>query len=171
MIRCCGLPPPVLLQLRSGGTRQLLLALLGRCTCEFSSERYLLWAGDLDRDGRPDHLIAFGEIGGPVHLYLSGDAKAGEQVRLAGVYNGPESHHHCLEQRRRGVALDDARNFRTRPRMIGMSRRPAASGGRARQSPPGGRPTLQRADCAPAQRAGVVPKARRNTAMKLLVSL
>jgi hypothetical protein len=102
------LPPLTLLQLRSGGARQLLLGLLGRCTGEFSSERYVLWVGDLDRDGRPDYLIGFGEIGGPVHLYLSGDAKAGELVRLAGIYNGPESHHHCRSAVSPGPADDQA---------------------------------------------------------------
>lgn len=79
--------PPVLLQLRAEGRRQLLLGQLGRCTFGFAAAQYLLWAGDLDRDGRPDYLISFADGNGPVHLYLSGEARSGELVGLAGVYN------------------------------------------------------------------------------------
>lgn len=79
--------PPVLLQLRAEGRRQLLPGLLGRCTFSFAAAQYLLWAGDLDRDGQADYLIRFADGNGPIHLYLSGQARAGKLVGLAGVYN------------------------------------------------------------------------------------
>ncbi|ABI89718.1 hypothetical protein CH72_4199 [Burkholderia ambifaria AMMD] len=42
----------------------------------------LIWAGDLDRDGRPDFLMEFGsEIGTNFCLFTSGNAKENEMVR------------------------------------------------------------------------------------------
>lgn len=87
--------PPMLLQLRAQGRRQLLPGQLGRCSHTTDSAAYLLWAGDLDRDGRPDYLISFVDLDGPVHLYLSGEAKAGQLVGLAGVYNVPPAEAGC----------------------------------------------------------------------------
>jgi hypothetical protein len=78
---------PVLLQLRADGKRQLLPGLLSLESFDSGAPRYLLWAGDLDRDGRPDYLVRFAGGSGPIHLYLSSIADAGELVGLAGVYN------------------------------------------------------------------------------------
>jgi len=75
-----------LLQLRVQGRRQLLLGSLGACSYTFHPRKYLQWAGDLDRDGKPDFLVSFIDADGPVHLYLSSTAKPGQLVDLAGVY-------------------------------------------------------------------------------------
>ena len=77
--------PAFLLQLRSGNRRQFLAGQLGRCSKEVAS-RYLLWAGDLDRDGKPDFLVSFVDADGPVHLYLSGRARGNDLVGLGGTY-------------------------------------------------------------------------------------
>ncbi len=74
-----------LLQLRANGKRQFLLSELGNCSRAID-RRYLQWAGDLDGDGKPDYLISFIDADGPVHLYLSGQAKPGQLVGLAGLY-------------------------------------------------------------------------------------
>ncbi len=76
------------LQLRVQGKRQLLLGELGACSHEID-RKYLQWAGDLDGDGKADYLISFIDADGPVHLYLSSAAKAGQLVGLAGIYSSP----------------------------------------------------------------------------------
>jgi len=87
--------PPALLLLRVGERRQLLLGQLGQCTHSFRSRDYLLWSGDLDRDGKPDFLISFVDGDGPIHLYLSSTAKPKRLVGLAGVYNPPSAGVEC----------------------------------------------------------------------------
>lgn len=83
--------PRYFLQLRSHGTRQMLLGELGTCFGieGITAAEYLRWAGDLDRDGTADYLISFIDGEGPVHLYLSGDRKPGQLVGLSGVYASP----------------------------------------------------------------------------------
>jgi hypothetical protein len=58
-----------------------------------SRQDYLLWAGDLDGDGKPDLILNHGEPGIQVALYLSSLAKDGELVGLAGrfQYSDPSS--------------------------------------------------------------------------------
>jgi hypothetical protein len=87
--------PPALLQLRAQGKRQMLLGQLGLCSHTFKSEDYLLWAGDIDRDGKPDFLISFVDGDGPIHLYLSSAAKPQQLAGLAGVYNTPPTGAKC----------------------------------------------------------------------------
>jgi hypothetical protein len=87
--------PPAVLLLRSGERRQLLLGQLGLCTHTFRSKDYLLWAGDLDGDGKPDFLISFVDGDGPIHLYLSSTAKPKRLVGLAGIYNPPSAGVEC----------------------------------------------------------------------------
>jgi hypothetical protein len=85
----------VLLQLRTPSARQLLLGTLGSCWGTFDPKRYLLWAGDLDRDGHLDLLVSFVDEDGPVHLYLSSVAQPGQLVGLAGVYLAPPFSGEC----------------------------------------------------------------------------
>jgi hypothetical protein len=87
--------PPALLQLRGQGKRQLLLGQLGLCSHTFKSEDYLLWAGDIDRDGEADFLVSFVDGDGPIHLYLSSAAKPQQPAGLAGVYNTPPTDAKC----------------------------------------------------------------------------
>ena len=87
--------PPAVLLLHSGERRQLLLGQLGLCTHTFRSKDYLLWAGDLDGDGKPDFLISFVDGDGPIHLYLSSTAKPKRLVGLAGIYNPPSAGVEC----------------------------------------------------------------------------
>lgn len=75
------------LQLRTPRQRQLLGG-LGSCSHEVSTG-YFLWAGDLDRDGKPDYLISFVDADGEVILYLSSIANPAEMVGRAGIYNAP----------------------------------------------------------------------------------
>ena len=83
------------LQLRAQNKRQLLLGMLDMCSGSVNSEDYLLWAGDLDGDGKPDYLISFVDTDGPVHLYLSSAATPKQLVGLAGVYNIPPDEVAC----------------------------------------------------------------------------
>lgn len=76
-----------ILQLRAFGQRQLL-GQLGVCSQQVTTG-YFLWAGDLDRDGRPDYLVSFVDADGQVILYLSGAATSHELVGMGGVYNAP----------------------------------------------------------------------------------
>lgn len=79
-----------LLQLRAQGRRQLLLGELGTCSQAVGSDAsYLLWAGDLDRDGKPDYLVSFVDAAGQVQLYLSSLARTGQIVGLAGIHEAP----------------------------------------------------------------------------------
>ncbi|MDR2678012.1 MAG: hypothetical protein LBB51_01055 [Zoogloeaceae bacterium] len=79
-----GRPPSFLLQLRAEGKRQLLPGELGICSHEIDLN-YLLWAGDMDRDGKADYLVSYLDADGPIHLYLSSLRKTGQLVGLAGV--------------------------------------------------------------------------------------
>ena len=72
-----------LLQLRAEGKRQLLTGELAKCSHRVD-RGYLLWAGDMDKDGKADYLVNYHEPDG-VRLYLSGLRKAGQLVGLAGV--------------------------------------------------------------------------------------
>lgn len=76
------------LQLRRARVRQMLPGTLGDCSGTIARP-FLLWAGDLDRDGRVDLLVSYVDADGPVHLYLSGAAAPGQLVGLAGVYHAP----------------------------------------------------------------------------------
>lgn len=75
------------LQLRTREQRQML-GQVGACSGMVSTG-YFLWAGDLDRDGRPDFLISFVDADGQVVLYLSGMAAAGEIVGIGGIFDAP----------------------------------------------------------------------------------
>jgi hypothetical protein len=81
--------PIAILQLREYNKRQLLPGQLGTCSGLFHPNRYLLWAGDLDRDTKPDYLISYVDEDGPVHLFLSSVAKQDQLVGLGGVYQAP----------------------------------------------------------------------------------
>jgi hypothetical protein len=78
----------LLLQLRTQEKRQLLPGAFGMCSGEITPN-YLLWAGDLDRDGKPDFLVSYIDADGPVHLFLSGVAKSTQIVGLGSVFNSP----------------------------------------------------------------------------------
>jgi len=67
----------------------MLYGRLGTRSGVFQPRQYLLWSGDLDRDGKPDFLISFIDADGPVHLYLSSIAKHGNLIRLAGIFDSP----------------------------------------------------------------------------------
>jgi hypothetical protein len=88
--------PAYFLQLRADGKRQLLPGQLGTCSQALSSDAdYLLWSGDLDGDGKPDYLISFADGGGQEHLYLSGSARPGQIVGLAGAHLTPADDGEC----------------------------------------------------------------------------
>ena len=79
------------LQLRTAGRRQMLLGVLASCSGADSmvqNPNYLQWAGDLDRDAKPDFLVSYIDADGVVHLYLSGLAQANDMVGLAGSSSG-----------------------------------------------------------------------------------
>lgn len=79
---------PIHLQLRSASARQLLDGTLSDCGSPVSPA-YLVWAGDLDRDGRSDVVVSFVDADGPVHLYLSGARQGAQLVALAGTFEAP----------------------------------------------------------------------------------
>lgn len=90
--------PPFYLQLRSNGKRQLLPGVFGGCTTSVAPGEYLQWAGDMDGDGKPDYLISWittANQGGGVDLYLSGLARPGQLVGLAGAYDVPSGGGEC----------------------------------------------------------------------------
>jgi len=83
------------LQLRARGDRQLL-GELGRCSREVSRD-YLLWAGELDGDGKPDFLVSFKDADGEAVLFLSGaGGTRGEPlVGVGGTYAYPPADVEC----------------------------------------------------------------------------
>lgn len=81
------------LQLRAHGQRQML-GELGSCWHELSTD-YLLWAGDMDRDGKPDYLISFVDADGQVVLYLSSVAEMKGKIGVATVYDSPPNGGEC----------------------------------------------------------------------------
>lgn len=84
-----------LLQLRLPGQRQMLEE-LGACSHAVPSD-FLLWAGDLDGDGKPDFLISYIDGDGEVHLYLGAQAEARQIVGLAGSYVAPPVSAACAD--------------------------------------------------------------------------
>jgi hypothetical protein len=78
----------LLLQLRTPKERQLLPGAFGMCSGEVTPD-YLLWAGDLDSDSKPDFLVSYIDADGPVHLFLSSAANRSQLVGLASVFNSP----------------------------------------------------------------------------------
>lgn len=78
-------PASLYLQLREDGRRQLLPGWLASCAADgVPTSDFLHWAGDLDRDGRADYVVRFGDNVGDVHLYLSSEADPAALVGLAG---------------------------------------------------------------------------------------
>lgn len=76
---------PIFLLLRAAGAQQLLSEQIAACSGELNLE-YLLWSGDLDRDGRTDYLIDYTDSAmGTVRFYLSSYAKPGQLVGEAGI--------------------------------------------------------------------------------------
>ena len=74
---------PISLDLRTGRRHQSL-GLMGSCD-DVPWRKYLLWAGDLDGDGRPDLVVQLDlAFGGEIALYLSSLAGRGEFVGEAG---------------------------------------------------------------------------------------
>lgn len=76
------------IEVRTGGMR-VVLPDLAAARPDSEDAASLLWAGDLDRDGRLDRLFSYsGYNRGGVCLYLSSGAPAGVPVRLAGCHGG-----------------------------------------------------------------------------------
>jgi hypothetical protein len=75
------------------GKRQLLDE-FGACSGMVRSD-YLVWAGDFDRDGKPDFLIDFTDDTGEGKLYLSKGAGPDEIAGVAGVYVPPPHGGEC----------------------------------------------------------------------------
>ncbi len=75
------------LQLRALGQRQML-GELRPCSHELSTD-YLLWAGEMDRDGKPDYLVSYVDEDGPVILYLSGAAAPEQLAGVSVAYDAP----------------------------------------------------------------------------------
>lgn len=77
-------------ELRAGKQRQQLpgygFSALAEGQEQLSRQDYLLWAGDLDGDGKPDLILNHGDLDAGVALYLSSLAKDGELVGLAGSF-------------------------------------------------------------------------------------
>jgi hypothetical protein len=83
------------LHLREPKRRQML-GQLAHCSREVTND-FLLWAGDLDGDGRPDYLISFIDDEGQVLLYLGGAADNGEYeiAGIVGAYDSPPHGGEC----------------------------------------------------------------------------
>ena len=75
------------LQLRIKGKRQRI-GPLGACSNAVATD-YFLWAGDLDRDGRPDYLVSLIDADGQALLLLGGAAAPDEIAGVGGVYDAP----------------------------------------------------------------------------------
>lgn len=72
--------PTIYLQLRSSGKRQLIeKPMLTSCSGEPNPD-YLIWAGDLDADGRTDYVLKLIQNTGAVVLYLSSRASKEESI-------------------------------------------------------------------------------------------
>ncbi len=71
----------IYLRLRARGSQQLLSEQVAVCSGELSLN-YLLWSGDLDRDGETDYLIDYIDS---VRFYLSSYAQEDQLVGEAGV--------------------------------------------------------------------------------------
>lgn len=88
------------LQIRERDKRQFLLSSLSASECEIvdvsSVPNYLLWAGDMDQDGKTDYIINFSPNSNHVHLYLSANAIPTEIVDLAGVFDARQNMAGCL---------------------------------------------------------------------------
>lgn len=82
-----------LLQMREPNKRQLLEE-LGSCS-HIVTPDYLIWAGDLDRDGKPDYLINFADAVGKANLYLGKKAGPKEIAGVAGIYVPPPFDGEC----------------------------------------------------------------------------
>lgn len=76
------------IEVRTGAMR-VVLPDLSAARADSEDSASLLWAGDLDRDGRLDLLFSYsGYNRGGVCLYLSSGAPDGAPVRLAGCHGG-----------------------------------------------------------------------------------
>lgn len=68
------------LYLKKAGKKQLLNVL------DYWKPAFLIFCGDLDKDGRNDYIISFGDKAGGTILYLSSKARPGELVRPVAVF-------------------------------------------------------------------------------------
>jgi len=89
----------IYMQLRVPGQRQMLNS-LARCPKNVTRD-YLLWAGDIDDDGKPDYLIKFADGEGRAMLYLGGladyDTVTGSEeiAGAAAAYEPPPYSREC----------------------------------------------------------------------------